>query len=64
MTDRRDPAFGFDSYNKGLTKREYFAALAMHGLLACGGMAIRPKELADYSVLCAEELIDKLSKDT
>ena len=45
----------------GLTKREYFAALAMQGILS-GKIQINSMFVADYSVECADELIEALNK--
>lgn len=55
----------------GLTKREYFAAMAMHGLLSAGNIshisqfksgeyATHPEMLAIASVSCADALLKKL----
>jgi hypothetical protein len=55
----------------GLTKREYFAAMAMQGLLANNtvrdilsgnnGMQV-PNLISEYSVQYADSLLDELSK--
>ena len=50
---------------KGLTKREYFAAMAMQGL--CQGYFdkqndIRPAEIAEASVFIADALLNELEK--
>ena len=55
----------------GLTKREYFAVLAMQGLLAnCnGGMTsggsrtFSPNEISKLAVIHAEELLKKLENE-
>lgn len=56
----------------GLTKREYFAAMAMQGLLSCeaknttlfdGSMHL-PPEYAAAAVLAADALIVALNKET
>jgi hypothetical protein len=52
---------GSEIVNMGLTKREYFAAMALQGLLAHGN----PKTLfnhASMSVYWADELIKHLNK--
>ena len=52
---------GSEIVNMGLTKREYFAAMALQGLLAHGN----PKTLfnhASMSVYWADELIKQLNK--
>lgn len=48
--------------NTGLTKREYFAAMAMQGLCANSipGEYHRPKELACEALEFADELIKQL----
>ncbi len=43
----------------GLTKREYFAAMAMQGLLASGDYT---QDIAHSSVECADALISELNK--
>lgn len=44
----------------GLTKREYFAAMAMQGLIASGKVSI--DHVADISVFYADSLIKSLNK--
>lgn len=56
------PDGGCDSPNKGLTKREYFAAMALQGLLA------NPSECplsgyANDAVNAADELIKRLNQE-
>lgn len=58
-----------DVQYKGLTKREYFAAMAMQGLLAghyeyfTGNDDVSvPDDVAKYAVLNAEALIKELNK--
>ena len=61
----------FDKYqneNIGLTKREYFAGLAMQGMLANqngvmnqNGHCMRsPEQFAEMSILCADKLLENL----
>ena len=50
----------FDDY--GLTKREYFAAKAMQGLLAMANNDDRMQFLARQSVKMADALIEELNK--
>lgn len=49
------------AHEAGLTKRELFAAMAMHGILASrdesSGTAI-----ANYAIAIADELLERLSK--
>ncbi len=47
-------AFPYPPYGGGLTKREYFAAFALQGILAYGG---------DYPVRNAVSLADELIKE-
>jgi hypothetical protein len=48
--------------NKGLTKREYFAAMAMCGLISNAPVNSSGVELAETSVKMADELIEALNK--
>ena len=52
----------FETY--GLTKREYFAAMAMQGLLSsCGQYKVTAyNEIASDCVLAADALIEELNK--
>lgn len=64
-----DSAFGFNTtdlingtherVNSGLTKREYFAAIAMQGLSAHYGLVKNPHEAIEL----ADALIAELNKD-
>lgn len=48
----------------GLSKREYFAALALQGLLACPSETYpAQKEVAEWSVIYADALIDALNAE-
>ena len=47
---------------KGLTKREYFAALAMQGLLASGNVNLISNEIETIAVAKADALINALNK--
>lgn len=55
-------------YWEGLTKREYFAAKALQGYIACGacnpnnGHAIMPEDVAKLSVEMADHLIKQLNE--
>ena len=53
----------------GITKREYFAAMAMQGIAAeyveihkNNTSSFSPDAVADFAVLLADKLIDKLNK--
>lgn len=54
------PAFP-DEKNSGLTKREYFAAMAMQGYLASYGRA-NAEHVAKIAVECADALLTELEK--
>lgn len=48
--------------DRGLTKREYFAAVAMQGLLASDAEGFDDHwSKAEYAVLCADALIAELA---
>ena len=48
---------------KGLTKREYFAASAMNGILECKrGQLINPSNTALHAVKFADALLEELAK--
>jgi hypothetical protein len=53
-------------FANGLSKREYFAAMAMQGLLACnatyGGATNDYKSLAKDSLSCADALLSALEQ--
>ena len=51
-----------DVYFCGLTKREYFAAMAMQGLLANSSNSIYPTEVAQDSLIYADALLAELEK--
>lgn len=66
-----EPAFplnlGAGDHYSGLTKREYFAGLAMQGVLSCmddqrKGSLVNPKDIAMVSVGYAEALLAELEK--
>lgn len=46
----------------GLTKREYFAAMAMQGFLACPDVSATKRHIAIASVTCADELLAALEE--
>ena len=48
--------------NAGLTKREYFAAMAMQGLLAGAGKDLPYADFAEQAVNCADAIIEQLNK--
>ena len=60
MDDKKfERAFPSGSW-KGLTKREYFAALFMQGFISCNGYIGSPEEYAKSSVLRADALLKEL----
>ncbi len=66
-TKAKGPAFPLISdegyiINAGLTKREYFAAMALQGLLTDNESPNSREEFAGYAVKFADALIDELSK--
>jgi hypothetical protein len=46
--------------SRGLTKREYFAAMAMSGF--CGDSQTKTEIIANLAVKIADQLIDELNK--
>lgn len=60
LTDRE----GWPNVSHGLTKREYFAAMAMQGFCACQGSweEQTPQQSAVTAVECADALIKELNK--
>jgi hypothetical protein len=53
---------GSEIVNMGLTKREYFAAMAMQGLLSTVPESFNGTEIAQLSVNMADALIEALNK--
>lgn len=52
-----------ESHARGLTKREYFAAMAMQGILANSEMGLDTQTwIADEAILQADALIEQLNK--
>jgi hypothetical protein len=48
--------------NAGLTKREFIAALALQGILACPDKGSL-EEAAQAAVMCADALLEKLNAE-
>jgi hypothetical protein len=71
MTNPNDPAFltietypsGSKTIASGLTKREYFAAMAMQGAAADESATPETKRLAIWAVQMADALIAELNKE-
>lgn len=57
MTVKSEPAFP-SALGEGLTKREFFAGLALAGLLAD---SIPRQQAAPFAVVAADALIDELN---
>lgn len=67
MENGKKPAFVTRIHYKGqlipmpgLTKREYFAAMAMQGLMSCPEITASRKEIAEESVKMADDLLKVL----
>lgn len=54
--------FGNDAPKDGLTKREYFAAVALQGLLACPNNVNMAQDIAKGAIIMADQLIIELNK--
>lgn len=59
MENGKESAFPIKDECSGLNKREYFAGLAMQGLLA--NWSTHPQECAKRSIQIADELLKQLS---
>ena len=66
MSNRNQGAFPRAGVSIGLTKREYFAGLAMQGLLASVHYASNYKDgaIVSQSVKIADALLEELDKPT
>ena len=54
---------GGTMFTTGVTKREYFAAMALQGYIAAGSMGMpSPKHLAEYATDAADALLSELDK--
>lgn len=62
------PVISFDQegrsseYEAGLTKREYFAAMAMQGILSSGDWPFDSQPIVKYSISLSDALINELNK--
>lgn len=56
------PDGGFDSPQEGLTKREYFAAMALQAVIQRRGMLDKKEDVAVTCVEYADELIKALNE--
>lgn len=59
--EETDGSGGHYHTHMGLTKREYFAAMAMQGILSGKGSTINPIRTANDAVMFADELIKALN---
>lgn len=68
MCEMPNGEINIEEYPFGLTKREYFAAKAMNGLLAAdakyGGVTNNYKMLAEDAVAHADAVLSALAKQT
>lgn len=66
MTNANDTAYprDYNVQNDGLTKREYFTAMALQGLLASYSPTSFPdaKDVAEWTIKYADALINELNK--
>jgi hypothetical protein len=61
-TSRPDGVPELNTLNKGLTKREYFAAMSLQGLLAHGWNVHEYKDSAIHATKAADALINALNE--
>jgi hypothetical protein len=54
--------FGDDAPQDGLTKREYFAAMALQGILSHLTTRVNAEDVTKAAVLVADQLIIELNK--
>jgi len=52
------------TFHLGLTKREYFSALVLQGMMADPSGSGRFKQMATEAVIVADALIEALNKET
>jgi len=68
MTNGNDLSYPYtfaDMGNPGLTKREYFAAMAMQGILAApNSLDTHTNDIANSAVILADSLITALNTKT
>lgn len=62
--DKIHATFDHQFPNLGLTKREYFAAIAMQGLVVTAHASpLSPEDIAHNSIFMADALIRQLNKE-
>lgn len=57
MNKEQEPAFPYNGTALGITKREYFAAMAMQGLVSSSPSV---EKLCEVSIKVADELLKQL----
>lgn len=67
MTNSEQPAFPLTEFSSangllGITKREYFAAMAMNGYMASSEYMSTSEEIARIAIRTADELLRQLEK--
>jgi hypothetical protein len=62
VIENRRASDGFSHYSIGLTKREYFAGLALQGLIARPNTKGTPTEYGNTAVIHADSLLKELDK--
>lgn len=65
MPLKNKPAFPWkarDGCNQGMTLREYYAGLAMQGLMSPNDSFYTPEGMAEYAIAAADALIEVLEK--
>jgi hypothetical protein len=62
VLENRRGSDGFPHYSIGLTKREYFAGLALQGLLSDYNVDGGPNDITDAAVMYADSLLKSLDK--
>lgn len=62
MSNATEAAFPVIVQGGVITKREYFAAMAMQGIIAQLSRAQEAEEIARQSVVCADALIAECAK--
>ena len=68
MTNGNDPigithTNGYIGINPGLTKREYFAAMALQGMMSSGRVDVTGDGIAEFAVRQADALIKALNEN-
>ena len=68
MITGNENAYPVDEFGRGLTIRQHFAAIAMHGLISSREFAVADKInnpfLSELAITYADALIEQLNKET